>query len=92
MVIIITSLPLIQTKHSPAIYCIFTVSIVRAVEKKRQSGSERSSPAVWAAVKVVDNDDDDGGDLCDDDDDDDGDVGGVADDRDDGDDGDGVKL
>ena len=58
MVIIITSLPLIQTKHSPAIYCIFTVSIVRAVEKKRQSGSERSSPAVWAAVKVVDNDDD----------------------------------
>ena len=88
MVIIITSLPLIQTKHSPAIYHISTVSIVRAVEKKRQSGSERSSPAVWAAVKVVDNDDDDGGDLCDDDDDD-GDVGGVADD---GDDGDGVKL
>ena len=61
MVILITSLPLIQTKYSPAIFYIFTVSIVRAVEKKRQSGSERSSPAVWAAVKVVDNDDDDGG-------------------------------
>ena len=66
MVIIITSLPLIQTKYSPAIFYIFTVSIVRAVEKKRQSGSERSSPAVWAAVKVVDNDDGDRGDLCDD--------------------------
>ena len=85
MVIIITSLPTIQTKYSPVIYYI--ISIVRAVEKKKQSGSERSSPAVWAAVKVADNYDDDGGDVFDNDDV--GDVGGVFDD---GDEGDGVKL
>ena len=78
MVIIITSLPPIQAKYSPAIFYIFTVSIVRAVEKKRQSGSERSSPAVWAAVKVLDNDDDDGG----------GDVGEYGDTGDVGDGGD----
>ena len=83
MVIIITSLPTIQTKYSPAIYYI--ISIVRAVEKKKQSGSERSSPAVWAAVKVVDNDDD-GGDVFDNDD-----VGDVVGAVDEGDEADGVK-